>query len=353
MQQQAQHQISPEETETLRKARREAFIASLGWKNVVLDPMKSDASFRRYYRVEGAPLKKPVLLMEDPPDRPPVPPFVMVEPFVKIVAHLRALGLNAPEVHFKDIPNGLLILDDFGDDTYTRLLDRGFAAKPLYELAVDALAHLHKDPRRNDIDLPRYDAGHLIDEAMLLLDWYYPRLTGRKPTTEMRESFANVWWGLFKKFPEDQRTLVLRDYHVDNLMLVPDTKGLQSCGLLDFQDALNGQMSYDLMSLLEDARRDVPAGLQKHLYDRYMAAMMGAGFGRDGFDYSFRVLAAQRHAKVLGIFVRLCERDGKARYLRFIPHVHRLFVLSLGNPILKPLDQWFRDHHIDIRSPLK
>jgi hypothetical protein len=126
---------------------------------------------------------------------------------------------------------------------------------------------------------------------------------------------------------------------------------LQVCGLLDFQDALIGPFSYDLMSLLEDARRDVPQDLQIHLYNRYMQGM-GPGFDRMAFDYSYRVLAAQRHAKVLGIFVRLSVRDGKDRYLQFIPHVHKLFTQSLDHPVLKPLDDWFRDHNIDIRSPL-
>ena len=350
--QQVQKQVIPQEITDLRQAKREHFMESLKWKQVVMNPMQADASFRRYYRLEGAPLPRPLLLMEDPPDRPPVPPFVMVEPFIKIAAHLRALGLHAPEVHFKDIPNGLLVLDDFGDDTYTRLFEKGLNPKPLYELAVDALVHLHKHPRRCDIDLPKYDDQHLVDETMLLLDWYYPKLSGKQPTAEMKQSFASVWADLFKKFPKDQETLVLRDYHVDNLMLVPDTKGLQACGLLDFQDALIGQFSYDLMSLLEDARRDVPQDLRQHLYDRYMQGM-GAGFDRVAFDYSFRVLAAQRHAKVLGIFVRLSVRDGKDRYLKFIPHVHKLFISSLDNPVLKPLKQWFKDHNIDIRSPLK
>src|ERR1035437_5412359 len=131
----------------LRKDKREQFMESLGWQqHVVLHPLQADASFRRYYRLEGTP--KPLLLMEDPPDRPPVPPFVMVEPFMKIASHLRSLGLHAPEVHFKDIPNGLLVIDDFGDDTYTRLFDKGVDPKPLYELAVDALVHLHKHPQR-------------------------------------------------------------------------------------------------------------------------------------------------------------------------------------------------------------
>ena len=350
MQTQAQKQMQPEEIADLRRAKREKFMHSLKWGHATLHPMQADASFRRYYRIEGTPA--PMLLMEDPTDRPPIPPLVMVEPFIKIAAHLRGLGLRAPEVHFKDIPNGLLVIDDFGDDTYTRLFEKGSDPKHLYELAVDVLVHLHTHSQGAAIELPKYSDEQLVNETMLLLDWYYPKLTGKQPTTEMKESWTAVWKELFKKFPKDQQTMVLRDYHVDNLMLVAGAKGLQACGLLDFQDALIGPFSYDLMSLLEDARRDVPQDLQKHLYDRYMKGMK-PGFDRAAFDYSYRVLAAQRHAKVLGIFVRLFVRDGKERYLKFIPHVHKLFIQSLDNPILQPLNAWFKDHNIDIRSQLK
>ena len=190
-----------------------------------------------------------------------------------------------------------------------------------------------------------------LDEAVALM--VREALTGEKPTDEMKESYRNVWRELFKKFPKNQETLVLRDYHVDNLMLVAGADGLQACGLLDFQDALIGPFSYDLMSLLEDARRDVPQDLRQHLYDRYIKGVGKTLLDRAGFDYSFRVLAAQRHAKVLGIFVRLSVRDGKDRYLKFIPHVHKLFISSLESPALKPLKQWFEDQGIDIKKPLK
>lgn len=348
--QQAQKQVAETDILEQRKQRREAFLAAHGLGHVKPEALAADASFRRYYRLHGAP--KPMLMMEDPPDRPPVPPYVMVEPFKAIAAHLRDLGLRAPEIYFEDIPNGLLALEDFGDDTYTRLFNKGFDQKPLYELAVDALSHLHRNPRRGDIDLPAYDDKLLVDEAMLLLDWYYPALSGKKPSAEMKEAYARVWSSLVAKLPEGQQTLVLRDYHVDNLMLVPSSEGLRSCGLLDFQDAVTGHFSYDLMSLLEDARRDVPQDLQKHLLDRYMASMGSAIEDREGFSYAYRVLAAQRHAKVLGIFVRLKMRDGKDKYLQFVPHVHKLFLQSLNAPALKPLKDWFAAEGIDIASPL-
>lgn len=340
------------DTAERRRAIRENFIAGLsrqmGWDAVTLEALPADASFRRYYRLHGA--GKPMLLMQDPPDRPAVPPFVMVEPFIKIDDHMRRLGLRAPEIYARDIPNGLLVIEDFGDDTYTRLLNRGVEAKDLYEIAVDVLSHLHRHPARNDIELPAYDDRLLVDEAMLLVDWYYPALCGRVPTADMKDSYRAVWQRLFAGMTKDQQTMVLRDYHVDNLMLAADGEGIARCGLLDFQDAVIGPFSYDLMSLLEDARRDVPLDLQKHLYDRYMTAM--GPLDRAAFDYSYRLLAAQRHAKVLGIFVRLFMRDGKDRYLQFIPHVHMLFMRALDDNALAPLKQWFADHDFDIAGKL-
>jgi hypothetical protein len=333
-------------TET-RRITRENFLTAQGLGDVTTQPLQADASFRRYYRLEGA--DAPMLLMQDPPDRPAVPPFVMVEPFVAIADHLRSLGLRTPKIIAEDMANGLLLIEDFGDDTYTRLFNAGTAAQPLYELAVDALILLHRHSERNALKLPVYSDDMLVNEAMLLMDWFYPYLTNQKPSEELRASFAAVWKDLFAKFPNDQNTLVLRDYHVDNLMVVQGATGIQSCGLLDFQDAVTGQFSYDLMSLLEDARRDVSQDLQRHLYDRYMTGMGGI-INREQFDYAYRVLAAQRHAKVLGIFVRLFLRDSKDRYLQFIPHVQKLFLQSLHDPILAPLRQWFEAHDFDIEK---
>lgn len=347
---QPQKNIQVEETVDKRKELREEFLARLGLDHVVMNPMQADASFRRYFRLEGT--ERPTLLMQDPPDRPPIPPYVMVEPFIKIAEHLRSLGLRTPEIYERDVANGLLLLEDFGDDTFTRIFNAGHDQESCYEMAVDVLVHLHSHPCRNDIDLPEHNADMLVDGAMLLLDWYYPALTGNKPTGELKKSFAGVWRDLFAGFSDEQKTLVLRDYHVDNLMLLKDGKGIDRCGLLDFQDAAKGQFSYDLMSLLEDARRDVPKPLQDKLYQRYIDGM-GDGLDRDAFDYAYRVLAAQRHARVLGIFVRLMVRDGKDRYMQFVPHVNKLFMQAVNDPILAPLKKWFDDNRIDMQLPLK
>lgn len=336
---QPQKQDEQKEIDERRRQVRERFLSSCGLASATQEPMQADASFRRYYRIRGG--KKPMLLMQDPPDRPAVPPLVMVEPFVKIADHLRAMGLRTPQIYEKDFQNGLLLIEDFGDDTYTRLFNKGVDSRGLYELAVDALAQLNKHPDRNKIDIPAYDEERLVNEATLMLDWYYPSQTGQPPTDEMKETFAYVWCGLFESLPKNQQSLVLRDYHVDNLMLTADGDGVGRCGILDFQDSLIGQFSYDLMSLLEDARRALAPDLKQHLYDRYLRAM-GPSLDKEAFAYSFRVLAAQRHAKVLGIFVRLSQRDGKHQYLKFIPHVHNLFMESIKAPELTPLRQWFK-----------
>lgn len=332
-----------------REERRNAFMQKCGWGDATLEALPADASFRRYYRVVGG--KHPALLMEDPVDRPPVPPYVMVEPFVRIAAHLRDMGLSAPEIYEQDIENGLLLIEDFGNETYTRLLDEGVDAKELYEPAIDVLVHLHKHDKRNDIQLPAYDDAMMTEEAMLLVDWYYPALTGKKPADEMRESWKEVWKRALAHLPQDQKTFVLRDYHVDNIMRLSGRDGFASCGLLDFQDGVIGQFSYDVMSLLEDARRDMDADLKQHLYDRYLTGM-GDALDREEFDFAFRVLAAQRHAKVLGIFVRLAVRDDKEHYLSYIPHVQKLLQETLRQPGMRILEEWFAEYDIDLAEPL-
>jgi hypothetical protein len=334
-----------------RQKRRDAFLQKHNLGDAAIEALPADASFRRYYRITPKGTDRSILLMEDPPDRPPVPPYVMVEPFKNIDEHLRSLGLHAPEIYACDIEQGLMLLEDFGDNTYTRMFNDGGDVKALYEAAVDVLIHLHNHPLRNEVNVPVYDAKMLANESLLFIDWYLPHLLGVTVTEDMRQSFAKVMSDLCAGASPAQTTFVLRDYHVDNLMVVKGQTGLNAVGLLDFQDGVKGQFAYDVMSLLEDARREVPDDLKNHLYQRYLSGM-GPDFDRDAFDTSFKILAAQRHAKVLGIFVRLCVRDGKERYLQWIPHVQKLFVAAVDDPALRPLKQWLDDHKLDIRAPL-
>jgi aminoglycoside/choline kinase family phosphotransferase len=320
--------------DTDRSERIRAFLARNGWGAARRAPLAGDASFRRYERLERDGAR--AMLMDAPPPKEDVRPFVVV------ARHLGALGLAAPEVLAEDAELGALILEDFGDATFTRVLaERPTEERPLYELATDVLVRLHRFPPARAVPrgLDPYDHKRLLDEAMLLFDWYYPAIMGERPTVQAQREYVMAWLGTaFMGLSDLPPTLVLRDFHVDNLMVRSAGEGIGRCGLLDFQDALQGPRAYDLMSLLEDARRDIAPELAEAMVERYLAAF--PDLDRAQFMSDFAILAAQRHAKVIGIFTRLLARDGKPDYLAHIPRVWRLFERRLDHPALANVRDW-------------
>jgi aminoglycoside/choline kinase family phosphotransferase len=319
------------------------FLKDSGWAGIAPFSLAADASFRRYYRlVDGA---RRIVLMDAPP------PLEDVRPYVAVAAILRGLGLSAPRIHAEDAAQGFLLIEDFGDDRYTRLLDaapagaaRAADETALYSLAVDTLVMLHRAVAASALPaLPLYDETRLLAEAALLVDWYAPSVLGAPLPTEARDDYLRHWRDVLPLAMLPETTLVLRDYHADNLMLLGDRPNVQACGLLDFQDAVLGPGSYDLVSLLEDARRDVPAALRAAMTERYLAAF--ANIDRAGFMRSCAILAAQRNAKILGIFTRLWRRDGKPAYLAHLPRVWRLLEGDLARePALAPIADWLDRH---------
>jgi len=311
-----------------------AFLDACGWGNVAAVPLAGDASFRRYYRLRRS--GSSTVLMDAPPPQEDVSPYVIA------AALLRDLGFSAPEVVAEHRAEGFLLLEDFGDDTYTRLLERGTDEPALYALAVDSLVALQRAAgTRRTPELPAYDIERLLAEAALLVDWYRP-LSG-----VLRDEYLALWRAVLPDAVMSPPTLVLRDYHVDNLILLPDRPGVRRCGLLDFQDAVRGPPSYDLVSLLEDARRDVPAPLRQAMTERYLAAF--PTLDRRAFLRSAAILAAQRNCKIIGIFTRLWQRDGKRQYLAHIPRVWRLLEDDLRHPALAPIAHWL-DRHLPPES---
>ncbi len=316
------------------QARAEAiagFLARAGFAGARLDWLAADASFRRYGRLSGGPV--PALVMDAPPGKEDVGPWL------RIARHLVGLGFSAPRVLAEDAAAGLLVIEDFGDDTFTRLLARGENEAALYDLAVDVLATLHARPDAVPAGLAPYDGDRLLAEAALFTDWYLPAIRGRDTGAAEREDYCALWREAFALAAPARPTLVLRDYHVDNLMRVAGRGGIAACGLLDFQDALAGHPAYDLVSLIEDARRDLGPGIAERARARYIAQCPEAA-GED-FAAAGAVLAAGRNAKIIGIFTRLCRRDGKPRYLAHIPRVWRLLERDLAHPALAPLRRWF------------
>ncbi len=318
-----------------RKRAMASFLDGCGWEGAKPVPLAGDASFRRYYRL-GSNGRRAVLMDAPPPQED-------VVPYISVSQLLRRLGFSAPEVFAKDRAQGFLLIEDFGDDTYTRLLDRGADESALYSLAVDTLIELRRAVGvRGTPDLPAYDAERLLAEAALLVDWYAPAALGEPLSESRRDEYLDLWRALLPQAMLPGGTLVLRDYHVDNLMLLPDRSGVQGCGLLDFQDAVCGPPSYDLVSLLDDARRDVPADLRQTMTERYLAAF--PQLDRSAFLRSAAILAAQRNCKILGIFTRLWRRDGKPRYLVHLPRIWRLLEQELAHPALDPIARWLDRH---------
>ncbi len=312
-----------------------AFLERAGWGGAARGVLAADASFRRYDRiVEG---DRRAVLMDAPPDKEDVGPFL------RIARHLVAMGYSAPAILADDAAAGLVLLEDLGDDTYTRLLAAGADEAALYRLATDVLIDLHARPSAEAIPAgaPLYDDALLLDEAVLLVDWYLPAV-GVEPGNAVRESYLDCWRSLLARARGVPETLVLRDFHVDNLIRISGRDGIAACGLLDFQDAVAGPVTYDLVSLLEDARRDIAETLADEMTARYLAAF--PGLDRSDFEVSATALAAQRHCKVIGIFTRLRDRDGKPDYLRHIPRLWRLLERAAGHEDLAPLTAWLDAH---------
>ncbi len=295
------------------------FLTDCGEADAHLLPLPGDASARRYYRLEG----RGRMLMEDRLDP------VGFAGFIRVAGHLSDLGLSAPQVYGADPDKGVALIEDFGTRTYSVQLAAGRDEAALYALAVDALLHLHHQPKAIDVDVPEYDVATFLDELSIFSQWFAPVLRPELDPSAFDAAFRQMWLSSLGPLLGGPHTLVLRDFHVDNLMELDGRDGVRRCGLLDFQDAVVGLPEYDLVSLLQDARRDLAPGLEQAMLERYIAsAPQGAG-GQSEILRRYHLLGAQRHTRIAGVFLRLNLRDGKPGYLRFLPRVLRQMETAL------------------------
>jgi len=297
-----------------------AFLDNAGWNGARVEPLAGDASFRRYFRVEAG-ARRAVLMDAPPPHEDP-------RPFISVAKWLNERGFAAPAIHAIDLDRGLVLLEDFGDVRMRETVDADAEALvPLYSAAVDVLVQLHRHPAG---EWRAYDRAELQREAGLLVEWYCPAIGLDVDSAGYRAA----WNEVLHHALTDQPVTVLRDFHAENLMLVGAERSL---GLLDFQDALAGHPAYDLVSLLQDARRDVEPSIEEAMLARYTAAT-GAG---SAFTDAYHLLGAQRNAKIVGIFTRLWQRDGKPRYPALCPRVWAYLERDLSHPVLAPVARWF------------
>jgi aminoglycoside/choline kinase family phosphotransferase len=302
------------------------FLAASGWGGADILPLAGDASFRRYFRVvDGS--RSAVLMDAPPPNEDP-------RPFIAVAEWLIGRGLSAPEILARDLDKGLLLLGDFGSARLRETLDDDPGReRDLYALATDVLVHLHEHPPM--AALKPHGLDQWLEELKLFTQWYCVAVGAE---VDM-DGYQSAWREVLEPIAKDGLgpVTVLRDYHAENIMLVEGREGIAHFGLLDFQDALAGHPAYDLASVLEDARRDVPPEIERAMIDRYIAA---TGHGEE-FERAYWALAAQRNTRILGVFTRLWKRDGKPGYRRFQPRMWGLLERDLAEPDLEPVRDWF------------
>ena len=354
-----------------RETLRLDFLKAAGLADAMRAPLPGDASTRRYERL--TPTTGPTLMLmdqapaaESPPCDPRWTPAQRhaagwnaiarlsagrIEAFAAVAAHLKSLGLSAPEIPSLDAANGLAVLEDFGDALFARVIEDGADETPLYLAAIEALAVLHDAgaPTETlhgpggDWPLLTYDETALQGGADLFVEWL-PKLDDRvRFDAAAIADWRAAWAPIVASGAAGASVMAHRDYHAENLIWLPQRDGAARVGMIDFQDAVRAHPSWDLHSLLQDARRDVSPALEAEALDRYFA--LRPGVNRAAFMADYSGLAALNEARIIGIFARLIARDGKPRYRQFLPRMWRHLNANLEQPALAPVARWF-DRHV-------
>ncbi|MEM7545490.1 MAG: phosphotransferase [Pseudomonadota bacterium] len=337
--------VETREAAAAREDAKALFLRQSGWAGARLTPLAGDASNRRYQRIAAGPGGAHAVLMDAPAAR-----GEDIFRFLAFTSWLLDHGLSAPKVIAADVASGFALIEDLGDELYARMAREAPDCEGMiYGRAVDLLAHLAvidapKTVRwgKEAVAVDPYDNAALCREALLAMEWWFEGTTGAPPAADLMAEFADLVSAAAMPVAQCREVLVLRDYHAENLLWLPARKGLAQVGLLDYQDALTGSAAYDLVSLLEDARRDTSSALRDAMFDRYCAAAKIVDRDRLARDYA--VLGAQRSLKIMGIFARLWLRDGKLGYLEMTPRVWEHLQRDLSHPSLVALRSFVERH---------
>ncbi len=317
---------------TNRAILAEALLAQTEWANADHAPLAGDASNRRYERLTDPASGRTAVLMDAPPDK-----NEDIAAFVRMATYLHSVGLSAPEIFAEDCQYGFLLLEDLGDALFARVLKRDPGLeRTLYEAATDVLVHLHASPV---LSLDSYDPALMTEYSALAFTKYAQGILGTHDA-DARARFELRFADILHRETGGPRVVVQRDYHAENLIWLPDRDGLRRVGLLDFQSAMLGHPAYDLMSLLQDVRRLVPAGIEMRMIDRYITA---TGVDSHDFRTAYAVLGAQRNLRILGGFARLATDYGKPHYVDLILAVWAHLMRDLEHPALVPIADLVRN----------
>lgn len=312
-----------------------AFIQTSGWGSAARLLVAGDASNRRYERLTK-PDGTTLILMDAPADK-----GEDVRPFIAIAEHLTNIGLSAPQIIHRDVPNGFLLIEDLGDDLFKQVIARDPSLElPLYEASVDVLTQLHAAPMP---PLDPYDTATMTNFAARAYEFYLFGLTGKSNTPE-QATFEQIMADLLAPLDAAPQVLIQRDYHAENLLWLPARSDAARVGLLDFQDAMRGHAAYDLVSILQDARRDVPREIEDAMIARYLNQNPQ---DEDTFRAAYAILGVQRNLRIVGAFAKLSIVLGKPRYVDLIPRVWEFVERNLAHPALSPI----RAHVLETLPP--
>ena len=303
-------------------------------KNPIIKPIVADASFRKYYRVTSN--KKTFIFVYSPKKKENNAGYIKISKF------FNKIGLSVPKIIDYDENKGFFLIEDFGSNTYSKCISQGVNQYKLYNLATRNIVHLQKKSHEWLKKFPKYTNQKFIDEVKLFTSWYWPYIFKKKCKIQIVNSFIKIWRDLLRIGLKTEKVVVHRDFHIDNLFFLKRREGINACGLIDFQDAVVGPASYDLLSLLEDARRTVNKKIVMQIYNQFVKNLSNKK--KKIFKIEYEILAAQRHTKVIGIFTRLFLRDKKKKYLKNIPRLWKMLENNLESEKLLELKLWFDEY---------
>jgi aminoglycoside/choline kinase family phosphotransferase len=330
---------------SLHQVQRTEFLRTSGWAGAHEIPVSGDWSQRKFFRIDRKG-KTCILIQSFPDEDHRATPGHKLKDFVRISKYLNNIGLSAPEVYAQDLAHGLLLVEDFGSSDFSVLITQSeVVERDMYLLATSALKYLYRKTEFIAIDLPDYYASHIHKGHQRVVDWYMPAMLHKTNSDDLVTEYLKVWKQIERGLPQVKRRFLHGDYHPGNLMWLPERQNFRQAGFLDFQQAMMGPAPYDLVNLLEDARREVPVAIRKECLAMYVEGLPAED--RESFIEWYPVLATQFHCRVIGQAIRLAIRDQKTRLLSIIPVLRRHMVRDLAHPQLKPLKDWFLAQGVD------